>query len=471
MEEILLSEPPLTAEPHTSLPRDENGHITQKYLDLVTVALLSADADALMFLAGSLHEADMGELIAELAPDLRTKLIELLGEEFDFAALTELDETIRVALIEQLPVQTVAEGVRELDSDDAVYILEDLDAKDRAEILDLLPPPERVALTRSLDYPEDSAGRLMQTDFIAIPPFWTVGQTLAFVRTDESLPDEFYEINVVDPGYKLIGTVSLDTMLRSAADIRMDKIMRDDRRIVEATQDQEDAARLFQRYNLVSAPVVDEHERLVGVLMIDDIVDVIQEEADEDIRAMGGVVSDEEISDKVIYTARARLPWLVVNLFTAFIAASVIGFFNDSIEKMVALAILMPIVASMGGNAGTQAMTVTVRALSAREIGGRGARRVILREILVGVLNGAILAVILGAIAALVFTNLQLGIVIGMALVVNMFIAGFFGAAVPLLLNRLKVDPAVASSVFLTTITDCIGFLAFLGLASWWFGL
>jgi magnesium transporter len=455
----------------STVPRDENGHIAHVFLDQITDAIDAGDVSALQAMAGELHEADLGDLIGGMAAECRPRLIELLGADFNFAALTELDETVRVELIKQLPTHVIVEGMRNLDSDDAIYILEDLDDDHRAEILQLLPSPERVALTRGLDFPDDSAGRRMQTNFIAIPPFWTVGQTVDFLRVSDDLPNEFYEINVIDPGYKLIGTVALDKLMRSRRTVRMDAILRDDRRIVGAGQDQEDVARMFERYNLVSAPVVDEYERLVGVLTIDDIVDVIQEEADEDIRALGGVVGDEEISDKFLYTARSRLPWLVVNLFTAFISASVINFFNGSIEKMVALAILMPIVASMGGNAGTQAMTVTVRALAARELGGRSARRVILREVLVGLSNGLILALILGAVAALWFMNLQLGAVIGLALVVNMFTAGLSGASIPLLLNRLKIDPAVASGVFLTTMTDVIGFFVFLGLASWWFGL
>jgi magnesium transporter len=454
-----------------AIPRDEKGHISADFLDQVSLAIEAGDASAVKELAGDLHEADAGELIAELAPEYRAKFVELLGVDFDFAALTELDETVRVELIGQLSTPVIAEGVRDLDSDDAIYILEDLEQGQREEILELLPPPERVALTRGLDFPEDSAGRRMQTDFIAIPPFWTVGQVVDFLRVSQDLPDEFYEIHVVDPAYKLVGTIALDTLLRSQRDVRVDAILHEDRHVVSATLDQEDVARLFQRYNLISAPVLDEHERLVGVLTIDDIVDVIQEEADEDIRALGGVVGDEEISDKFIYTAKSRLPWLVINLFMAFISVSVINFFNDSIERMVALAILMPIVASMGGNAGTQAMTVTVRALSARELGGRSARRVVRREVLVGLVNGSILAIVLGIIAALWFSNMQLGVVIATALVVNMITAGFGGVCIPLLLHRLKADPAVASAVFLTTLTDTVGFFLFLGLASWWFGL
>ncbi|HEX2726680.1 MAG TPA: magnesium transporter, partial [Beijerinckiaceae bacterium] len=418
-----------------------------------------------------LHEADLGDLLEALDPERRPRLIELLGRDFDFAALTEVDDAVRDDILEELEPQTVAEGVRELDSDDAVSILEDLDEADRAEILDQLPMPERIALQRSLDYPEDSAGRRMQTEFIAVPPFWTVGQTIDFMRETADLPDTFYEIFVIDPAYHLCGTVPLDKMLRSKRPIRIGDIMVSEPDVVRATDDQEDVARLFQHYNLVSAAVVDESNRLVGVIMVDDIVDVIEEEADEDLKALGGVHAEEELSDDVLYTARSRFTWLFVNMLTALAAATVIRMFEGTIQKMVALAVLMPVVASMGGNAGTQTMTIAVRALATRELGRANAWRIVRRELCVGLLNGLAFALIVGVIAATWFEIADLGVVIGLALLTVLTSAALGGILIPLALDRMGVDPAVSSGPFVTTITDIVGFFSFLGIATLWLGL
>ena len=451
--------------------RDDEGRLTASFVEQVVDAIGANDAQRVRAIAGDLHESDLGDLIETLESEDRPKLVELLGEDFDFAALTEVDQTVRVQLLEELPPETVAEGVRELDSDDAVYILEDLDEADRAAILDQIPALERSALKRSLDYPEDSAGRRMQTEFVAAPAFWTVGHTIDYVADSDGLPDTFYEIFVVDPAYKLVGSVPLDRLLRARRSKLLSEILEEDPRTIAATEDQESAARTFERYNLVSAAVVDNSDRLVGVLMVDDIVDVIEEEADEDLRALGGVTGDEEISDPVLYTARSRIPWLLINLATAFFSASVIGLFEATIEQMVALAVLMPIVASMGGNAGTQTMTVAVRALATQEIGGHNARRLVRRETLVGLANGVVLAIVVAVIAGVWFRNPQLGVIIGCAMVTNLVFAGLFGILIPLALDKMKADPAVASGVFLTTVTDTVGFFSFLGLATWWFGL
>ncbi|HEY0292179.1 MAG TPA: magnesium transporter [Hansschlegelia sp.] len=451
--------------------RAEDGRLASGFIESVASAISANDAARVRELAGDLHESDLGDLIETLEHDDRPKLIELLGKDFDFAALTEIDETVRVQLLEELPPETVAKGMRGLDSDDAVYILEDLDEVDRAKILDQIPALERVALKRSLDYPEDSAGRRMQTEFVAAPQFWTVGHLIDYVADTDELPETFYTIFVVDPAYKLLGSVPLDRLLRARRSKLLSDILEENPRTIRATEDQEDAARTFERYNLVSAAVVDDGGRLVGVLMVDDILDVIEEEADEDLRALGGVTGDEEISDPVFYTARSRIPWLLVNLITAFFSASVIGLFEGTIEQMVALAVLMPIVASMGGNAGTQTMTVAVRALATHDIGGHNARRLIRRETLVGLLNGVICAVVVACIAGLWFQSAQLGAIIACAMVTNLVCAGLFGILIPLGLERMKFDPAVSSGVFLTTVTDTVGFFSFLGLATWWFGL
>ncbi|MFG1480115.1 magnesium transporter [Xanthobacter sp. V4C-4] len=454
---------------HLPVVRDEAGNIADAFRDSVIAAIGERDVERLKGLTSSLHEADMGDLLEALEGDERRRLIELSGDGFDFTALTELDETIRVQILHGLSPQTVARGMRGLDSDDAVYILEDLSEEDVAAILEHMPAPERVALLRSLDYPEESAGRRMQTEFIAVPPFWTVGRTIDYMRETPGLPETFYEVFVVDPAYRLVGAVPLDRLLRTRRQVLITAVKTEHAQVVKATEDQEEVARQFEHYNLVSAPVVDDAGRLVGVMTIDDVVDVIQEEADEDLRALAGVGSDEELSDTVAYTARSRLPWLVVNLGTAFVSASIISLFEATIEKMVALAVLMPIVASMGGNAGTQTMTVAVRALATKDLSTRNARRIVSRELLVGLFNGATLACLLGGIAALWFVNIHLGVVISAALVMNMAAAGLFGILIPLGISRLRLDPAVASGVFVTMVTDCVGFLAFLGLASWWF--
>ncbi|BBE71426.1 magnesium transporter [Oharaeibacter diazotrophicus] len=446
--------------------RDDEGDLNPAFVEMLEAAVEAADRDRVRALAGDLHEADVGDLLDALAPDLRTPLVELLGDDFDFTALTEVDETVRVQIIEELPTATVVEGLRDMESDDAVYLLEDLDEADKAEILAGLPFPDRIALQRSLDYPEETAGRRMQTDFIAVPPFWTVGQTIDYLRDHDDLPEEFYEIFVIDPGFRLLGSVPLNRLLRARRTTRIDGVMAETRHLVRATDDQEEVARQFERYNLVSAAVTDDADRLVGVITVDDIVDVIQAEAEEDIRAMAGV-GDEEISDSVVYTVKTRSVWLLVNLATAFLASSVIGLFEASIEKLVALAVLMPIVASMGGNAGTQTMTVAVRALATRELDANNAGRLALREIAVGLVNGVGFAILVGGIAGLWFRDPTLGMVFGAAMIVNMLAAAAAGIAIPLTLDRFDVDPAVASGVFVTTVTDCVGFLAFLGLATW----
>ena len=451
--------------------RDDQDHIHPDFVQTVADAVERSESTRIRYLMADLHEADVGDLIEALAPDLRPRLIELLGRDFDFTALTEVDDAVREDILEELETATVAEGVRELESDDAVSILEDLDEADRAEILEKLPAAERVALQRALDLPEDSAGRRMQTEFIAVPPFWTVGQTIDFMRETEDLPDTFYEIFVVDPSYHLCGTVPLDKLLRSQRPVKVGDIMVGEPDVVKATADQEDVARLFQHYNLVSAAVVDESNRLVGVIMIDDIVDVIEEEADEDLKALGGVHSEEELSDDVLYTARSRFPWLFANMITAILASAVIDLFEHSLEKMVALAVLMPIVASMGGNAGTQTMTVAVRALATRELGRANAWRIIRRELAVGLINGLGFAVIMGVVAATWFNVTDLGVVIGLALLTVLTAAALGGILIPLALNRLGADPAVSSGPFVTTVTDIVGFFAFLGIATLWFGL
>ncbi len=451
--------------------RDEEGAIRPGFIEKIADAIERHDAEAVRALAGELHEADTGALIEALDHEMRPRFVALMGREFDFTALTEVDDTVREEILEELPPTTVAEGVRELDSDDAAYILEDLPKAEQVEVLEKLPPDERVPLEKILLYPEDSAGRRMQTEFIALQPAWTVGDAIDHMRETAELPDRFFELYIVDGNGKLLGAVALDRLLRTKRPVLLSELMDPDRRRVLATEDRAEVARMFERYNLVAAPVVDEGERLVGVLTFDDIVDVIEEEADEDIKALGGVTATEELSDSVWTTAKSRFNWLLVNLATAFLASSVLGLFEGSLEKMVALAVLAPIVASQGGNATTQTMTVAVRALATRELTDANAWRVILRELMVGAVNGLAFAVITGVAAVAWFRIPALGVVIGLAMICNLIAAALGGILIPLGLHRLKVDPAVASSPFVTTVTDVVGFFAFLTIATLWFGL
>ncbi len=455
--------------PHTDAfaLRAADDHLNPAWIDRLRALLNSDDAHELAALVEPLHASDMGDVLEALDAEARLRLVTLLGDKFDFSVLTEVDDTIRTELIDELPTSEIARGVAELDNDDAVHILEDIGITEREEILAQLPAFERLSLKRSLDFPEDSAGRLMQTDFIAIPPYWTVGQTIDYLRSEQELPDDFYQIYVVDPAYNLMGIVPLDKFLRSRRDVRIGDMMNTNVIDVPATEDQEEAARDFERYDLVEVAVVDESHRLVGVLTIDDIVDVIHEEATEDMQLLAGV-GDEEISDTVGTTVRGRATWLVVNLITATLASLVIGLFDATIEQMVALAVLMPIVASMGGNAATQTMTVTVRALAMRELDSFKIRRLVIREFIVGVLNGVIFALLLGLLTAARFFDPTLGIIIGLAMVINMVVAGSAGILIPITLDRMKIDPAIASSVFVTTVTDVVGFFGFLGLAWGW---
>jgi magnesium transporter len=453
--------------------RDASGEPRGDFVERVERAVAEGDSAQVHELIGALHEADLGALLELLDHETRNRLIALMGADFDFVALTEVGETTREDILEELPVETLAEAMRDLESDDAVAILEALEPEERAEVLEALPAHERVILRRSLDCPEDSAGRLMQTTLIAVPPFWTAGQVLDFFRnTDpDELPDNFFEVFVVDPGYRLLGTVFLDALVREAPTKRVDEIMQADRRRVHPTDESAEVARLFERYNLVSVPVVDEAERLVGVITIDDIVDVLEAAATEEIKALGGVSRAEELSDNFWQTAKSRFLWLLINLGTAFIASSVLRLFESQLQQMVALAVLAPIVASQGGNSATQTMTVAVRALATRELSRANATRIILRELAAGALNGAAFGLITGVVAANWFQNMGIAPVMGLAMCTNLIAGALGGILVPLTLDHFEIDPAVSSSAFVTTVTDVVGYGAFLSIASLWFGL
>ena len=451
--------------------RNEDGEIRPEFVEEITRCIKAEDAPFLREVVAELHEADLGDLIAALDAEDRVSLVELTGTHFDFSALNEVDDAVREEILEELEPETVAEGVRELESDDAVELLEGLDEEDQEEILEKLPPSEREEIERSLEYPEGSAGRRMQTEFITVPPDWTVGQAFDYMRDTPDLPGRFYEIYVVDAAKRWQGAVPLDVLLRSRRPVPLAELIEEDRRRVSVGDAQEEVARLFGKYNLVAAPVVDAQDRLVGVITIDDVVDVIEEEADEEIKALGGVTSDEELSDSVWTIAKGRFNWLLVNLATVFLASSVLGLFEGQLEKMVALAVLAPIVASQGGNAATQTMTVAVRALATRELGSANALRVVTREILVGFVNGIGFAIITGIAAVAWFKIPGLGVVIGLAIICNLVAGACGGILIPMVLEKMRADPAVASGTFVTTVTDVVGFFSFLGIATLWFGL
>ncbi|MEM9734017.1 MAG: magnesium transporter [Pseudomonadota bacterium] len=448
----------------------DGGELRDTFVESIQKAIDDEDGDAVRDALLDLHESEVGDILEAIEEGARSKMVELAGENFDFASLTEVDERIRLDIIDNLPEGQVADAVRELDSDDAVFILEDLETDERERILSQIPFQDRIRLRRCLEYPEETAGRRMQTEFVAVPPFWTVGQAIDHLRTDDDLPDRFTEIFTIDHRFKLVGSLALDTLLRAKRDVMVSDIQTTNAHPVRAELDQEEAAQVFEQYDLLSAPVIDENDHLVGVLTIDDVVDVLQEEAAEDIKRLGGV-GDEELSDSVIEITRSRIAWLAVNLATAILASLIIGLFDATIEQMVALAILMPIVASMGGNAGTQTMTVAVRALATRDLDSYNARRIIKKELIVGLLNGVVFAIIIGLVAAVWFSEPQLGWVIAIAMVINMLSAAAAGILIPIALDKLKADPAIASGVFVTTVTDVVGFFAFLGLAAWWFGI
>jgi magnesium transporter len=433
----------------------------------VAAALLSGDRERLAGLVADLAPPDLADLLRALEPGERVRLIETLGADFDFDALPELDTTTRDELSETLSNEVIAKAVTELDTDDAAYVMEGLGASDQQEVLAQVPRPERAALERNLEYPQETAGRLMQSDFVAVPPFWSVGQVIDHMREALDLPDSFSDIFVVDPTHRVLGRVDLSRLLRTKRQVGIADIMATDRHLMLATADQEEVARQFERYDLRSAPVVDENQRLVGVVTVDDVVEVIEQEADEDIKRLAGV-GDERLTDSVREIAPPRFTWLFVNLLTAILASTVIKAFDATIEQMVSLAVLMPIVASMGGNAGTQTMTVAVRALAMKELPSSMIPRVVLREAAVGLVNGLLFALIMGLIAFLWFGSNKLGLVIGSAMIINLMAAALAGIFIPLALDRYGFDPAVSSTVFVTTVTDCVGFFALLGLASLW---
>ncbi|PZQ46013.1 MAG: magnesium transporter [Micavibrio aeruginosavorus] len=429
-------------------------------------ALDEGEVETLKTILNDLSEADVAELFHKMDREARHIFLDKHADLIDPLVYSHLSPELREIILSDMPPAAVAKILSELESDDALDLIIDLDAQFQKEILRYLSAKNRLALEEGLSYPEESAGRLMQREYVAIPQFWTVGKTIDYLRAaGDDIPEDFYDLIVIDPYYHVIGEIPLNKLVRAKRSEKINEIAREDIHIIPATMDQEEVAHLFRREDLGSAPVVDEDGRLVGVITIDDVIDVIDEEAGEDILKLAGV-DESDLYSAVLSTSLSRSKWLLVNLLTAFIAASVVSMFGATIEKVVALAALMPIVAGMGGNAGTQALTVAVRAIAMRELSNTNAGRAIIKEGLVGLINGCVFAVLVGAIAALWFHNIILGGVIAMALVINLISAGLFGAGIPILLNKYGQDPAISSSIFLTTVTDTVGFFAFLGLAT-----
>jgi magnesium transporter len=443
----------------------EPGAASDETLDAVLAAVEGGDNEALVALLEPMHAADIADVLEQISRPERQALIALWGRQLDGAVLSELEEGVRDEILAGLPDDVLAAAVQDLETDDVVYLAEDMEAPQQERILRALDAADRAAVERSLQYDVYSAGRLMQREVVVAPQHWTVGDAIDFMRAEEWLPDSFYDLIIVDLQMHPAGLVPLGRLMGSARDVALRDIMNEDMRTIRDDQPQEDVAYVFNQYHLISAPVVDPDGRLVGVITIDDAMDVLEEETEEDMRLLAGV-GDEELSDGVLEIARRRFGWLTVNLGTAILASAVIAQFTGTIRALVALAVLMPIVASMGGNAGTQALTVTVRALATRDLSAANRMRFIRREGLVGVCNGLGFAVLIGVLSGLFFQDSRLGVVIALAMVGNMIVAGFAGALVPIALEKLGADPALASGTFVTTTTDVFGFFAFLGLAS-----
>ena len=439
--------------------------VTEELVRETLAAIAAEDRTRLKELTESLHAADIADLFQALSGHNRVLLERYLGADMDSEVFAHLDEAVREDLIDELEPARLAEVITDLDVDDAVDLIEELQEADQQALLDEVPPVERALFEEALGFPEDSAGRLMRRQYAAVPSVWTVGETIDYMRDDPDVPDDFYGLFVVGPDNKPLGVVMISRLLRTHRPVPVTDIMEPDFRLIPATMDQEDVAFLFRQYGLVEAPVVDEAERIIGVITVDDVVEVIHEEHEEDMLSLSGVAVDD-LYEAIVDTIKSRLSWLMVNLLTAILASIVIGFFQAEIQKVVALAVLMPIVASMGGNAGTQTLTVSVRALAMKELTPSNAIRIVGKEVLVGGINGMFFALLMGTIAYFWFSSLLIGLVIGVAMIVNLLVAGLAGILIPLAIDRAGADPAVGSSIVLTTITDVIGFLVFLGLAT-----
>ena len=449
----------------SDLTQNENITFNNKLINAVIANCNEENRANLEILIEPLHPADLADLLTFLNTDQRSYILGTLKEDRYTEVLAELDDTIIDETVQNLEEKKVARSISEMETDDAINLIESLEPKSKKKILDQVNPADRVIFEESLNYPEDTAGRRMQKEFVSMPGFWSVGQAIDYLRKEINLPDDFFELFIVDPSNKPLGSASVSKVLRSQRDTKLSDILEDSPKFVKASMDQEEVALFFEQYSLVSAGVVDDQNRLIGRITADDIVWVLQEEAEEDILRLGGV-AESEMNQSIGRSTKRRFIWLFINLLTAILASYVISLFDASIEKMVALAVLMPIVASMGGNAGTQTLTLTVRSLATKELVENNRRKVFIKEIGISILNGFIFAILTGVAALIWFEDMSLSIIVGAAMIINILSAGFFGFLIPYVFNRIKIDPALASSVFVTTITDVFGFLSFLGLAS-----
>ncbi len=454
--------------PKSTGTKKVNLDFNKEFISTFTQNIESGNVEFINQTLKNLHEADVANLIENLNPDIRTKLIEIESFNIDPEIFIELNESIQSEVLQLLSIDSLIKIIKRLESDNAIKILENLSKEIKEKVLEKLPPKDKFLLQEGLSYPEDSAARIMQREFTAVPSDWTVGQTIDYLREDKDLPEEFLEIFIVDNDFKPIGTVPSSRVLRTPRDLKMNSIMTEMPVLISVNMDKEEVGLTFENYNLVSAGVVNKENKLVGMITADDVVTVVKEEAEEDALRLAGV-GDEEITDSVMLKTKRRFNWLLLNLFTALLATWVISFFGASIEQMVALAFLMPIVASMGGNAGMQTLAVTIRAIATKELSKSNFNRVVGKEFLIGILNGIIFAIITAVIVQFWFKEINLSLLIGISMILNMIVAGLFGILVPVSLKKFNIDPALASSVFVTTITDVIGFLSFLGLGSYYF--
>ncbi|MBO9669859.1 MAG: magnesium transporter [Sphingobium sp.] len=449
--------------PETNL--DEDDRLKPAFVSAVLEAVEKGEPEAARALVEPLHAADVADLLELTPAESRADLVEALGDLLSAEVLSELNDYVRDDVVEAIPNEQIAELASELDTDDAVAIIEDLDEDDKQEVLEAMEPEDRAAIESALAYPEESAGRLMQRDLVAVPEHWTVGQTIDFLRDTPDLTSDFWEIFVVDPGHKPVGTCQLSWVMRCPRDIAMTDVMKREQTLIPVDMDQEEVALRFQKYALISAAVVDEGNRLVGMITVDDIVHIIQEEAGEDILRLSGA-GDGDINQPILMTVRTRLFWLLVNLPTAMLAATVVNLFDGEIARYAVLAVLMGVVSGMGGNAGTQTLAVVVRAIATNQLTSSNTVRVIMRELRIAATNGLSLGLLIGIGSFLIWHNPTLAVVFGVAIFINNVVAGLAGVFVPVTLDRFNVDPAVSSAVFVTMCTDCMGFLSFLGLAT-----
>lgn len=434
-------------------------------VDAILAALEVGARDRLLEFLGHMHPADVADLLEQIEQPKRIRMIQMWGADIDPEVLSELEEGVRDDVLQTLTADQLGAAVQELDTDDMVYLVEDLEDAEKEELLDQLDDADRVAVEQSLTYPEYSAGRLMQREMVTAPAHWSVGDVIDFMRASDDLPEQFYDIIVVDPAMRPIGEVRLGRVMAHPRSVLLEHLMEKKLRTIPVDQSQEDVAYAFNQYHMIQAPVVNADGRLVGIITMDDAMDVLEDEAEEDMRLLAGV-GDEEISDTTWEIARQRFPWLLVNLITAILASVVISLFSATIEAVVALAVLMPIVASMGGNGATQTLTVAVRAIATRDLTGSNAMRVVRRELVAGTLNGIAFAAIIAVVGIVWFGSPMLGLVLAIAMIGNMAVAGLAGIIVPLTLDKVGADPALASGTFVTTVTDVVGFMLFLGLAS-----